>query len=114
MRVTFERMRMHYRPAPVAAVLTLTRRHLQQRAQVSELQQQNAQLSASAKRAEAEALKSVAALKAVKETRAFSTNQKVALGSVWVDGASPHGSVRVCGGGVVVVCLFVMSTRACT
>ena len=92
--------------------LTLMRRHPQQRAQVSELQQQNAQLSASAKRAEAEVLKSVAALKAVKETRAFSTNQKVALGLVWVGGASRHRSLRVwwwC-------CrrrLFVMSTRAC-
>ena len=74
---------------------------------MSELQQQNAQLSASAKRAEAEVLKSVAALKAVKESRAFSTNQKVALGSVWVDGASRHGSLHVCGGVVVVVCLFV-------
>ena len=110
--------------------LTLTRRHLLQRAQVSELQQQNAQLSASAKRAEAEALKSVAALKAVKESRAFSTNQKVALGSMWVDGASRHGPLHVCVVSMLssfvrsfvcsflfvclFVCLFVMSTRART
>ena len=55
-----------------------------QRAQVSALQQQNVELAATVERTEeqvrereAKVVESVSALKALKEARAFSTNQKV-------------------------------------